>query len=236
MRNLDTRVVLATVIYGFVCQLCSAQSLYPVVAVGEATSSSPRVGISGGMGVSYVNALDIVDRINATLRTLGVTEQVSDFNAAVEFFGAVAVPFSEDWAVKLEYAYVLASYNVTSTFLNADFSFVAHMPTIIAQYILVEEGLYNVKVGIGAGYHFGSFSEEYGIVNDKHTGKGVGTKFDLEANTAFGEDFFGYLGADRRWEFIGKLSNTGSSTAGASPIPTLDFFGVGAKLGFTYYF
>ena len=233
MRNPDTRVVFATVICGFVCQLCSAQSLYPVVAVGEATSLSPRVGISGGMGVSYVNALDIVDRINATA---GVTEQVSDFRAAVEFFGAVAVPFSEDWAVKLEYAYVLASYNVTSTFLNADFSFVAHMPTIIAQYILVEEGLYNVKVGIGAGYHFGSFSEEYSTVDDKHTGKGVGTKFDLEANTAFGDDFFGYLGADLRWEFIGKLSNTGSSIAGASPIPTLDFFGVGAKLGFTYYF
>jgi hypothetical protein len=185
------------------------------------------------MGVSYVNALDIVDRINATA---GVSERVSDFKSAVEFFGAVDVPVSEDWAVKLEYAYVLASFNVASTFTNTDFSFFAHMPTIIGQYILVEEGTYNVKVGIGAGFHFGSFSEKFGTVDDTYSGEGIGTKFDLEANTAFGEDLFGYFGADLRWEFIGTLTNGGSSVAAASPLPTLGFFSVGAKLGFTYYF
>ena len=233
MINLDTRVMFVTVIYGFVCRPCSAQHTNPVLAANAATSATSRVGVSGGMGVSYVNALDIVDRINATA---GVNERVSDFKSAVEFFGAVDVPVSEDWAVNLEYAYLLASFNVASTFTNTDFSFVAHMPTIIGQYIVLEEGTYNVKVGIGAGYHFGFFSEKYGTVDDTYSGKGIGTKFDLEANTAFGEDLFGYFGADLRWEFIGTLTNGSSSVAAASPLPTLDFFSVGAKLGFTYYF
>lgn len=197
------------------------------------TQLQPRIGVSGGLGVSYVNAVDISDRINLKP---GILERASSFISAVEFYGAVSVPASPDWVLKLEYAYLLSSYNVASIYPNAEFSVVAHLPTFIVQYVLLDHGVYNVKGGAGVGYHHGSYRERYSTADGNYTGSGVGVKLDLEANTAFGEDFYGYIGADLRLDFIGTLSDDGSPGANIGTLPTLHFFSLGAKFGFTYYF
>ncbi len=192
----------------------------------------PRPGASIGMGVSYVNPQDIVDYIRGIV---GRGQDLPEFKSAVEFFGAVSVPISNVWLLKFEYAYLLGTYNVQTLFGPGEFSFSTHMPTVIGQYVLVEEGSYYVKVGAGGGYHVGVLSESFGTLNDKLTGHGLGTVVELEANTAFGEDFYGNIGGNLRWEFIGDLT-TSTRTISAGSIPTLHFFGLGVKFGFTYYF
>jgi hypothetical protein len=190
-----------------------------------------RISVSGGLGVSYFRAVDIVNRVN----WFGPTERVSEFVAAAEFFVALGIPLNADWTIKMEYSYLVTGYNVTTAFPGSDFSVHVHMPTIIAQHVLVNRGVYNVKAGFGVGYHIGTYEELYGTADTKFTGQGIGSKLDLEANTALGDDFFAYLGGDIRWDFIGELeSDTGQTDAG--PTPGLDFFDIGAKLGFTWYF
>ncbi len=223
----------AALILFLVCT-CSEASRAAAGAEPEAGETSPRVGISGGMGVSYVNAQDIVNLINA----LSV-QRVPEFKSAVEFFGAVEVPVERDWIIKIEYAYLLGTYNIATDFGPGEFTFVSHMPTLMGEYVLVQEPTYNVKLGAGLGYHFGQLSTRYSTLNDDFTGSGLGSKVDFEATTAFGENVFAYLGADIRFEFIGELTNSlgGSpSSAGTVHGPTLHFFSVGAKLGFTYFF
>jgi len=221
-RNVENRVM-------------KTSSLSLAVPPEEMDSPQSRAGISAGMGVSYVNPQDVVDYINGTVHP---AQRISDFKSAVEFFGALVFPVASDWDLKLEYTYLLGTYNVPSQFGPAEFTFVAHMPTLIGQYVLIEEGVYNVKLGGGAGYHVGSLSEKYLTLDDKLTGHGIGVLLDLEANTAFGKDFFGYLGANLRWDFIGELTNSSRTSAAnsAGVAPTLQFFGIGARLGFTYYF
>ena len=195
-----------------------------------------RISVSAGMGVSYVSAEDIVNLVNS--RGLG-TEKVADFKAGADFFGALGIPLNSDWSLKLEYSYLLYSYNPTGTLVPAEFTVSAHLPMILVQYTLTDAGTYNVKLGAGAGYHIGYLSEKAGSVEDRYTGKGFGTAVDLEANTAFSDDFFGYLGGNIRWEFIGRLTNDAGRSAylvANSPEPTLHFFSVGARLGFTFYF
>ena len=109
------------------------------------------------------------------------------------------------------------------------------MPYLIVQYVLVYHETYNVKAGFGLGYHFGSYVERYYTVDATYSGSGLGAKLDIEANTAFGENLFAYLGGDLRWEFIGELTNS-QGPRGSVDLPTLHFFSIGAKLGFTYYF
>ncbi len=195
-----------------------------------------RVGLYGGMGVSYVNPTDIADLVNSTPGTL---ERVPEFKTGVEFYGGFSIPLAEDWGVKAEYAYLLGSYNLTSVFGPAEYTFVTHMPSVIAQYIVVAESVYNVKVGFGGGYHFGSLTQRFGNLEDTFSGSGPGVIADLEANTALGESLFAYLGVIIRWEFISELTNANgkspSATTGSSPT-TLNFFGIGARLGFSYYF
>jgi len=199
-------------------------------------SKAPRIGLSAGMGVDYVNAQDIVNLVNSSGL---VYDQLSDFKAGVEFFGSASVPINEQWGIKAEYAYLLASYNPSSAYGPAEITMVGHLPTLIVQYYLWQEALYNLKLGVGAGYHVGILTEIAGQVNTSYTAKGLGTILDIEGNTALGEHLFAYLGVFARWDFMGTLKDEyGRTPAGlneTSP-PTFHFFGVGARLGFTYYF
>jgi len=212
----------------------SSQQADPGAVRPDTVLSSSRVNFSAGMGVSYVSAQDIVTLVNAAV-VIGGRE--SEFKAAVVFFGAAAIPFSRDWVMKVEYGYLLGSYSITAFFGTSDFTFVTHMPSLIFQYILADEGVYNVRVGMGGGYHFGELTRRLSTIEDHFRGNGIGTLVDFEANTSFGDSFFGYLGGELRWNFIGSLTNgSGKSPGAVGTETTLHFFGVGAKFGFTYYF
>ncbi len=196
-----------------------------------------RISVSGGLGVGYVSSPDVVNLVNAS--TVGVERQ-SEFKAGPEFFAALGIPITADWTLKVEYAYLLLSFNPSVPLLGAtEYSVEVHMPTVIGQYTLIEGGVYNVRFGPGLGYHFGSLIEHYPNLDDGYTGKGLGAVLDLEANTAFGENVYGYFGGNLRWDFIGALTNGVGRTARLASMtsdPTLQFFSVGARLGFTYYF
>jgi hypothetical protein len=211
-----------------VSELCHSQP-------GAAAEPRSRGGFSAGMGVIYVNAGDVVDLVNSTP---GALERVPLFKTGVEFFGAGSIPIRSDWLVKIEYAYQLASFNIATTGGPAEFTVTIHCPTVIAQYVLAERGLYNLKLGAGGGFSFGSLSERYVYIDDSFTGSGPSFVLDLEANTAFGEDFYAFLGANARWQLIGELLDSGGRSPGVASDggrPTLHLFGVGARLGFTYY-
>ncbi len=193
---------------------------------------SDRIGISAGMGVNYHTVKDIVDRINGNSITV---QRVSNFKSGVEFFGAVTIPLSPDWVMKIEYSYLLASYTQSTNFGPAEFSYHVHMPTLLGQYILHEAETYNLKLGAGAGYHLASYSEKYSTVDATFTGSGIGTVLELEANTALGEHLFAHLGTQMRWDFIGELTSGAGKTPG-NLATTFNFFSAGVRIGMSYYF
>ncbi len=194
------------------------------------------------MGVSYLSMTDVVDLANIASASLGGYQRLPEFKAAAEFFGAVTVPCSPDWVLKFEYAYVLTTYNVATAYGTgqAEYTAMVHLPSLIVQYVLLNEPVYNVKVGAGGGYHFGTLDVKYYTQNDSYSGNGPGLVLEAEGNTAFGESLYAYLGVNVRWDFIGTLSNSAgmepyhASSAGGGT--TMQFFGLGARLGFTYYF
>ncbi|MBI5470969.1 MAG: hypothetical protein HY961_01345 [Ignavibacteriae bacterium] len=197
---------------------------------------SGRIGISAGMGVNYHNAQDIVNRVNSFSI---ISQRAQDFKSGVEFFGIVSLPLSEDWVVKAEYVYMLASYNQTTQggFGPAEFSYDVHMPTLIGQYMLYDAGTYNFKVGVGFGYHFGTYKEKIAQFQGEYTAKGLGSLLELEGNTGLGTNLYAHLGTQARWDFIGDLKNeNGNSPTGSATATTLHFFSIGARLGVTYYF
>lgn len=201
-----------------------------------ATESHSRIGVSAGMGVSYIDPVDVVDLVNTTP---GAVERVPQFKAGVEFFGIANVPVSPDWSLKFEYAYLLASYNIGTVLTPAEYTLTYHLPSVILQYLLLDAGVYNVRVGAGVGYHVGILERKFFTEDDHYTGTGIGTVADLEANTAFGDHLYAYLGGNLRWELVGDMKNNAGLSPGVTPSggrPALHLFGAGARLGFTYYF
>ena len=213
------------------------RAAHPAEPVSPDSLLSSRVELSAGMGVEYVSAPDVVNYVNSVYVFLATTERAGEFKAGVGFFGALAYPLTPDWILKAEYVYFLASYNASTPFGSSDVTLTIHMPSLIIQRVLWDERLYDLKVGIGLGYHFAGLSTKYSVVADRMTGNGPGAVVDLEANTAFGDHLFAYLGGDVRFEFIGKLKGTSFASQGSKDlIPTVNAFSIGARLGFSYYF
>ena len=187
------------------------------------------------MGVSYISAQDLVNLVNATP---GNASRESEFSSVVEFFGAVSIPFSGPWGLKVDYGYLMGSYAIQGLLGQTEYAYSAHMPSLLLQYILVEGGVYNLKAGFGPGYYLGTLTQRFGGTESRYTGSGLGLLLDLEANTALGDDLFANLGVVVRWSGIGALTseNGMSPQASFAGETTLQFFGVGARLGFSYYF
>ncbi len=198
-------------------------------------SQSLRPGLSAGMGVTYRSAPDVVTLVNATP---GASARVPEFNAGAEFFGSASFPLSETWVLKLDYAYQITSLNIETSSETAQFTIYQHCPTLILQYVLANEGVFNVKAGAGAGYHFGRLTKKFFYIDDTFTAHGPALLAEVEGNTAFGERLYACLGVSAGWSLVGRLKDGAGNSPGVNSsgeAATLNSFGVGARLGFTYY-
>ncbi len=213
------------------CVVCTSTASALSPERQDTVESPTHITLSAGMGVSYLSPADLVDLVNASTTT---GERQSEFKAAVVFFGSVHVPLSPDWAMKLDYGYLLGSYTVAGFFGTSEYAFSAHLPSVLLQYSLALEQMYSVFAGFGGGYHFGRLQTTMQPFENDYTGAGPGMLFDLEANTAFGDGLFGYLGLEVRWEFIGALTDSAGRPPGFGET-TLTYFGIGIRFGFSYY-
>lgn len=198
---------------------------------GTTAQGQRSISITAGMGVNYHAMHDVVDRINGL--SIGV-QRVDEFKSGVEFFGAGSFLLSENWVLKLEYSYLLASYTQKSNFGNAEFSYGVHMPTLIGQYVLYAGESYDFKAGLGVGYHFGTYREKYSVIDVSYAGSGFGALLELEGNTSLGDNIYAHLGTQLRWDFVGTVRDpAGNVSSGNSGAVSLNFFSLGARLGFT---
>jgi len=202
-----------------------------------AQEDSPRssAAFSAGMGVSYINAPNVVDYLN---KYASQADRVADFTPAVEFFIAPELSLNSTLVLRLEYAYLLKSYSLNGLGGVYSFDYSIHMPTAVLDYLLKGEGFY-VKVGGGMGYHFGKFSYLFPNSNSEaqFTGSGIGIKLELIGNTAFSESLYGLIGGDLRLDYIGALKdNSGNGPSQATGNVRLRFASAGIKFGLVYYF
>jgi hypothetical protein len=187
------------------------------------------------MGVTYRSAADVVTVVN---RTQGALARVPQFSAGVEFFASASYPLDESWVLQVDYGYQITSLNIASVLETAQFTLTQHCPTLVIQYVLTNQGLFNVKAGAGLGYHFGRLAEKFLYIDDTFSARGPAFLAELEGNTAFGDHLYAYLGVNAGWSLIGSLRDAAGRSPGVSSTgepATLNSFGVGARLGFTYY-
>lgn len=216
-------------------------SLSALSVFAQNPDARKTVAISGGMGVSYIHASDLIDYMN---QFTTANNKVSDFKSAVEFFAAPEISLSSDLGLKVEYAYLLTSYNFSQPSSGSyNFDYAIHMPTALVFYVIEGEH-YFVKLGGGMGYHFGKFTElsPNSGRESRYTSSGVGFKIELMGNTAFGESLYGVIGGDLRLDFIGTLKDSDGRglqiRRAYGPIDPvkLRFISAGIKFGLMYYF
>jgi len=195
--------------------------------------------VSAGMGLTYISASDIVAYINSL-----TTQQTKELTAAGEFFIAPEIQFSNSFALKLEYSYLMKPYNIdVSNAGTYHLSYILHMPSVILDYLIVGDG-YFFKFGGGMGYHFGIFTQRFPNSNTDATysASGVGFKLEAVGNTTLGGSLYALIGVALRGDFIGQLQDKdGNYIIIRKPYSSdenarLGFLSFGIKFGLTYYF
>jgi hypothetical protein len=188
------------------------------------------IQITAGLGVSAHSDPSLINYLN-TLTSPSPDQRLSDFSSASEFFITPEVQMSNEWAVALEYSYLLKSYNIVGGY-QWDFSYSVQMPTLLVHYLVAGDG-YWLKFGGGPGLAFGSLTEQFVETGASENSKASGPALKVEAvgNTKFDEHFWGSIGVDLRWVHAGSFKGGIQSSA---PTPKLDFFSAGVKFGVTF--
>jgi hypothetical protein len=196
----------------------------------QSKSGEKFIQVTAGLGVSAHTDPSIINYINA-LTLPSPDQKLSGFSSASEFFIAPEVQINDEWAVGLEYSYLLKSYNISGG-LPWNFSYSVQMPTLLVHYLVPGDG-YWLKFGGGPGYAFGNLTEQFVETGASESSKASGPALKVEAvgNTEFDKHFWGSIGLDLRWVYAGSFRGGVQSTA---PTPKLDFFSAGIKFGVTF--
>jgi hypothetical protein len=192
-----------------------------------------------GLGIGAHSAPSIANYINLVAQP-ALDQKVDQFSTAVEFYAVPELQVSREWSLALEYSLLVKSYSINdrSGFSRTDMSYEVHMPSLLMHYLVFGDG-YRLKFGGGFGYHFVAFNQSFPTNGSAETLRtaGLGFKLDAVGNTRFDETFYGSIGFDLRWDYLGTLKRSGETTPVAQSItnlPRMSFFNAGVKFGITF--
>lgn len=191
----------------------------------------------GGMGVHIVRAADFVDYIN-TIAT--PAQRVDDFGTAVGFFGGFDVPIGEGWGIAVEHQYLFKSYSISGNLGGIyDLYYSVQAPSILLQKVLKGKG-YFLKLSGGGGYHVGAVTHKVSTfgVTTEYTSEGIGLTGEAAAQTAFGDDLYGYIGGTVAWHLLGELKDRKGAALTIPRIGTavsMRVFHAGIRFGIVQY-
>jgi hypothetical protein len=197
-------------------------------------ASSNKFDIVAGMGVKAISISDVINYINSFRP---ITRE-SNVSIAPEFYFSPEMEITENMGLKLEYSYLIRTFDETvTTGGNYSFTIAMNSPTIILHYLIKGNGYY-FKLGGGLGYRFGSFSQKLFSTDELiYYSKGAGLKVDIAGHTSLGGNLYAVIGASLTADFMSDLKdNDGYTLSNLGKSFSLGSVGAGLSFGLSYYF
>ncbi|MEO8231954.1 MAG: hypothetical protein ABI638_06705 [Ignavibacteriota bacterium] len=180
------------------------------------------------MGIDFVS----VPKLKVYLESISGESQ-SDFNSAINFSGSYGRMISPNSQMELELGYLLSSFNFNVGDGNYDLTYSILMPSALYNYVLSGSG-YNFKFGGGIGPRFLTSTEKLLPFNNDYSKIGIGFLLRAVGNTAIAENVYAHIGADVRYDVLGKPDeNATGNKIGNVDFSSLSF---GVRLGISYQF
>lgn len=197
------------------------------------------IDLTVGLGVNAHFATSAANYINLVAQPWP-GQKVDIITSAPEFTLVGECQLSDEWSAGVEYSLLLKSYSLDdrSGFSRSDISYNVHMPTILVHRLLFGEG-FRIKAGGGIGYHAVTFKQHFQAVGTEEalSTSGVGFKLEAVGNTKFDETFYGSIGIDLRWDFLGTLKRRDPAPAAdrsTGELPSMTLFNAGITFGLTF--
>ncbi len=195
-----------------------------------------RFSISAGMGLSIQNNSSFTNFLRQEI-PYATSDSIKSFNTGIEFFGGIEYSVSKKFAVKLDYSYFIRSVSYIYTYNNFNYNINIHQPYLFGFY-LIHKKSFDLKFGLGAGYHFGTVEQQLNQ-NSSVIYKSGGVSIRGEA--MFAPYLSKNLQANLSGFIVGSFFNPLKDSNGNYLYSTnstmqvnLGGFGVGARIGFAF--
>lgn len=190
--------------------------------------------VRASMGIDFVSIPSLKEYIDQL-----PYEELTDFNAAVNFSGSYGRMLSESYQLQAELGYLLYSFTSSGTDGQYDLTYSLIMPSILNYYVLTGKG-YNFKFGGGVGVRLLSVDESLPGTGSSENYSSLGYGFILraEGNTAIAENVFAHIAADVRYDVNGEPENNGQNLYNVVYKENVNFnsLSFGIRLGISYQF
>jgi len=192
------------------------------------------LSVYAGMGIDYGISPGFNDYLKDQI-PYSNKDSIKSFNAAIEFFGGIEKELSKTISVKLDYSYYVRSLSYSFLYEVYDYTITSHQPYVFANYLFKYPN-YNIKAGIGFGYHFQQVDNK---VNPSTTltyhSSGLGMRLEGVFTPRLSKNFWAYLGGFAFGNFYSKLKDSNGNVLKAENSTheaDVGGFGVGARIGF----
>ena len=204
--------------------------LFFIIVASAFTLAQKQNEVRASMGIDFISVPKLKDYLELNYSP----DRLSDFSSAVNFSGAYGLMMGENNQLELELGYLLNSYNYPQDNGTYDLSYSLLMPSLLYNYVVVGNG-YNFKFGGGAGVRLLSITEKQaGQFDENNSAFGFGFILRANGNTAIAENVYAHIGADIRYDLIGKPNeNVAGNNIGNVEFSALSF---GIRLGISYQF
>ena len=205
-----------------------------VVFISAFSFAQTENEVRASMGIDFVSIPSLKEYIDQL-----PYEELTDFNAAVNFSGSYGRMLSESYQLQAELGYFLYSFTSSGTDGQYDLTYSLIMPSILNYYVLTGKG-YNFKFGGGVGVRLLSVDESLPGTGSSENYSSVGYGFILraEGNTAIAENVFAHIAADVRYDVNGEPENDGQNLYNVVYKENVNFnsLSFGIRLGISYQF
>ena len=201
-----------------------------VVVISVISFAQKQNEVRASMGIDFISVPSLKDFLELNYSP----DRLSDFSSAVNFSGAYGRMIGDNSQLELEFGYLLNSYNYSQDNGTYDLNYAVIMPSLLYNFVLIGNG-YNFKFGGGAGLRLLSITEKQpGQFDENKSSVGYGLIVRAAGNTAIAQDVFAHIGADIRYDLLGKPEESGASNViGNVNFNSLSF---GIRLGISYQF
>ena len=205
-----------------------------VIFISVFSFSQTENEVRASMGIDFVSIPSLKEYIDQL-----PYEELTDFNAAVNFSGSYGRMLSESYQLQAELGYLLYSFTSSGTDGQYDLTYSLIMPSILNYYVLTGKG-YNFKFGGGIGIRYLNVEESLPGTgtSEKYSSTGYGFILRAEGNTAIAENVFAHIAADVRYDVNGEPENNGQNLYNVVYKENVNFnsLSFGIRLGISYQF
>jgi hypothetical protein len=195
-----------------------------------------KIDISAGMGIAAIYTNNLSDYLDSYSSTI----YYSKISTIPVFFVNCEYRFSDNYGIKIDYNYMLKTYNIESiSFVsrNINISYYIQSPAVLLNYIIRDKG-YLLKLGAGLSYNYTELETNASMgMNTTYKSNGFGFRIDAHGHTQMSKNIYLIFALGIGSGFLSDLkSDSGHILITSDKNVDISFLSASLNFGLAYYF